>query len=139
MPCSTWLLAVALFMVATLFVVPRRWRLWPGPHDGDNPGSGVTGEAVPTGGAPVAWRGLVFGFAALATAAVAVCAPTLFPLSTGVQTVATPDGGSYLQQAWAALAPLLVIPLMLAGLVVLGWACVQLAAPSCTGGGDTAA
>lgn len=121
MSCGVWLLCLALVMLAVLFVVPRRWRHeWPEAGDGAH-------QNVPTDRGPSAGRGLVFGVAALALSVFVLFAPYMFPMSTGVQTVQTADGGTYSQQAWAALAQGLLIPLMLAGMIVLSWACIRLA------------
>lgn len=121
MSCGIWLLCLALLMLAVLFVVPRRWRhVWPDAGDGTN-------QNVPTDRGPSAGRGLVFGVAATFASVFALFAPYMFPMSTGVQTVQTADGGTYSQQAWAALAQGLLVPLMLAGMIVLSWACITLA------------
>lgn len=129
MPCGTWLLAVALILLAVLFVVPPRWQR-------GRPDSDGAAENLPTGGRPSARRGLWFGAAAVAAAAFAMFAPYMVPLSTGIHTVVTEDGGSYSEQAWAAMAWFLATPLLLAGLGVLGWASVSVAiAPRTAGGG----
>lgn len=133
MSCGIWLLALALLMLAVLFVVPRRWRhVWP--EAGDD-----AIKSVPTGRGPSAARGLVFGVVVVAASVFALFAPYMFPMSTGVQTVQSGDGGTYSQQAWAGLAQGLLIPFMLAGMIVLGWGCIHLAVTIRPVGGQTEA
>lgn len=133
MSCGIWLLALALLMLAVLFVVPRRWRhVWP--EAGDD-----AIQSVPTGRGPSAARGLVFGVVVVAASVYALVAPYMFPMSTGVQTVQSGDGGTYSQQAWAGLAQGLLIPFMLAGMIVLGWGCIHLAVTIRPVGGQTEA
>ncbi|PYI67852.1 hypothetical protein CVV68_08275 [Arthrobacter livingstonensis] len=141
MPTGTWLLSLALFMVAVLFVVPRRWQhLWPeaGTEAATEAGAG-TGRIVPTSRRPSARLGLLFGAVAAAAGLAALFAQFMFPLSSGTITVTTADGGISNQPDWASLAPALATPLMLSGLVVLGWACIQFAMVPAAADGNPAA
>lgn len=87
-------------------------------------GAGPSGSNA--GGArPSTVRGLWFGTAAAGMAA--LFAPYLFPLATGTVVVELADGGQATHQDWAISAQNLVSPLLLVGLLVLGWALVSLA------------
>lgn len=114
MPVGTWLLAVAVLMLAVLCVVPRR----AGSQDG---------QVLPAGGRPSARRALVFGAATAAAGLCALFAPYLFPTATGTVTIEVSPGVTFGQSGWAVMAQFLGPPLLLAGLVVLAWAFLSLA------------
>ncbi len=142
---GTWLLSVAVLMLAVLFVVPRRWRQpvpehamtddagEPAPVDDDTqyndanyPGENPPGWRPATAG-PSPVRGLWFGAAMVAAGMFAMFAPYMFPLATGTVVVELGDGRQTTHQDWAVSAQNLVTPLLLAGFVVMGWALVHVA------------
>lgn len=116
MPVGTWLLSVAVLLLAALFAVPRRWQ------DGE-PG----GEGRPVGGHPSAGRALVLGAAAAVAGILALFAPYLFPLATGSTTIEVSTGNTISQSGWPFMGQFLAAPLLLSGLLVLAWAVLHLA------------
>lgn len=116
MPVGTWLLSVALLLLATLLTVPRRW------HSGR-----PEGDALPLGGRPSAGRALVFGVVATVAGVLTLFAPYLFPLATGTTTIEVSAGNTVSQAGWATVAQFVSGPLLLAGLVILAWALLHLA------------
>lgn len=116
MPVGTWLLSVALLLLAALLTVPRRWQ-----------DTGPAGEVLPLGGQPSAGRALVFGAVATTAGVLALFAPYLFPLATGSTTIEISAGNTVGQSGWAVMAQYIASPLLLAGLVILAWALLHLA------------
>lgn len=116
MPVGTWLLSVALLLLAALLTVPRRRQ-----------SAGPDGEMLSLGGGPSAGRALVFGAAATVAGVLALFASYLFPLATGSTTIEVSAGNTVSQSGWAVMAPYIASPLLLAGLLILAWAVLYLA------------
>jgi len=118
-PSGAWLLALALLMLAVLFVVPRRWQqTW---ADEENDGVNASG------GVPSIRRGLAYGLVAVAIGLGALFAPYLDPLAMDVKTVTTDSGATSHVPGWAAVAGAAVTPFLFAGLAVLAWAAIHTA------------